>query len=61
MKVGDWVRVIEGSWKGNEGEIFITNNRFSWVRLLDGEEALCFPHELESLPVLGQTSIRSEA
>lgn len=60
MKVGDWIRVIDGYWKGGKGEVFVANDRFVWVRLLDGEEAICLSHQIEPLPVLGQRSLLKE-
>ena len=60
MKVGDWVKITEGYWKGKEGEIFVGGTRFAWIRLLDdGDEVICLEGQFEALPIIGQTILQS--
>ncbi len=60
MEVGDWVKIIDGYWKGKEGEIFVGGKRFAWIRLLDdGDEVICLEGQYEALPIIGQTPLQS--
>ncbi len=59
MKAGDWVKITDGYWKDQEGEIFVGGERFAWIRLLDGEEVICLEGQFEALPILGQISLQS--
>ena len=55
MSVGDWVRIVGGYWKGNEGEVSVANERFVWVRLLDGDEVICLSNDVE----IGQMPLKN--
>ena len=57
VEIGDWITVIEGYWKGSQGEVFVANDRFVWVRLIDGEETICLTEQYKIQPTLGQMSL----
>ena len=57
VKIGDWITVIEGYWKGSQGEVFVANDRFVWVRLIDGKETICLTEQYKIQPTLGQMSL----